>query len=193
METLHCFPFPNYMAAGCQLEPLKRIPAVDGRWGGGRTGARRLLSSRPRVSSGETWCPGDKAVVKRIWSFTLRRGGRILRCALFVSLFFFLREIGTRSSDRSGISSCNIWSPLVFVEILICINIRSLVRESVASLEYSLWSELLELFRWNLIWIRTVKLFCTREDEYRFEGKLKFQKNLSPLLRNTRVLIFPLI
>lgn len=31
METLHCFPFPNYMAAGCQLEPLKRIPAVDGK------------------------------------------------------------------------------------------------------------------------------------------------------------------
>lgn len=31
METLHCFPFPNYMAAGCQLESLKRIPAVDGK------------------------------------------------------------------------------------------------------------------------------------------------------------------
>ena len=30
METPQCFPFPNYMAAGCQLEPLKRIPA-DGR------------------------------------------------------------------------------------------------------------------------------------------------------------------
>lgn len=28
METPQCFPFPNYMAAGCQLEPLKRIPAV---------------------------------------------------------------------------------------------------------------------------------------------------------------------
>lgn len=31
METLHCFPFPNYMAAGCQLESLKRIPTVDGK------------------------------------------------------------------------------------------------------------------------------------------------------------------